>query len=112
MKRRFFLLAAPAIVAAPSLMRISAAVLDSLPRLRGAEYTVDWIEETAEYPAGLSGLLTETLRRNPHMINQSTKSNALLRHLQANNLVGGTNSWTYYGRPGAKLYVPPLVTKA
>ncbi len=106
MKRRLFLFAAPAIVAAPSLMRISAAVLDSLLP----------VEEELRYlgstPTGLSQIIAETLRRNPHMINQSTKSNALLRHLQANNLVGGTNSWTYYGRPGAKLYVPPLVTKA
>ena len=33
MNRRFFLLAAPAIVAAPSLMRVSAAALDSFGSL-------------------------------------------------------------------------------
>jgi hypothetical protein len=38
MKRRFFLLAAPAIVAAPSLMRVSAACLDRLRPL-------DWYDE-------------------------------------------------------------------
>jgi hypothetical protein len=38
LKRRFFLLAAPAIVAAPSLMRVSAACLDLLRPL-------DWYDE-------------------------------------------------------------------
>lgn len=42
MKRRFFLFVAPAIIAAPSLMRVSAAALDRLPPV---EKPLDWYDE-------------------------------------------------------------------
>lgn len=67
MKRRFFLFAAPAIVAAPSLMKVSALVLPPPD------------------PPILSfhDLVTTTLRsRMPHMIAQIEQSNALLRQLR------------------------------
>jgi hypothetical protein len=43
MKRRLFLFAAPAIIAAPSLMRVSAAALDCLPPVE--KMSLDWYDE-------------------------------------------------------------------
>ncbi len=70
MRRRFFLLAAPAIVAAPSLMRVSSAVLDMLGP----------VEEELKY--SLSDLITTTLRNRSHKLAEHvTQNNAILRML-------------------------------
>ena len=61
--------AAPAIVAAPSLMRVSASVLDSLAAS---------LAPTPQY--NISELITATLRaRTPQLIANVTKNNAILQ---------------------------------
>ena len=59
MNRRFFLLAAPAIVAAPSLMRVSALVMP---------------EPTLSF----SELVTATLRNNPQTFFENMERNRLI----------------------------------
>lgn len=69
MNRRFFLLAAPAIVAAPSLMKVSTIVEALAP--------------VSRYPGGLSfsELVTATLR-SEEVWRLSLQNNALLKMLE------------------------------
>lgn len=70
MKRRFFLFAAPAIVAAPSLMRVSAAVLDTLTTYSGF----------APVEMSLNGLMTATLlNRSRKLADSVMRNNVILR---------------------------------
>lgn len=71
MNRRFFLFAAPAIVAAPSLMKVSALVMPSAV-----------IGETVQiWPGQLIYQLS------PEVINQAIRTNALLQWAQDRALV-------------------------
>ncbi len=94
MRRRFLLLAAPAIVSAPSLMRVSAAVLDML----GPG------EQELALPSSLSDLITETIRRRSHLIAEMVhKNNAILKVLRDRNHL--------YVIDESRLIFKPLVTK-
>lgn len=96
MKRRFFLFAAPAIVAAPSLMRVSTALQLILP-----EQPAYWRTSGV---SGLDGLITATLRNRSHKLAENViRNNALLKHLMDRNWVGSAGETTYYGRVGAEL---------
>lgn len=64
MNRRFFLFAAPAIVAAPSLMKVSALVMPAEPVVQ-------------VYPGGITELVTKTLRHGPETLT-STELRALV----------------------------------
>lgn len=73
MRRRFFLFAAPAIVAAPSLMRVSTLAQLIVPE----PLTVGQIS--------LRELITHTLRKREGLLYaQLMKSNALVRYLVEN----------------------------
>ncbi len=90
MKRRFFLFAAPAIVAAPSLMRVSTLAQFIMP---------------APQPIiSISELVNTTLRNRSHLLAASVmKNNAILQRLMEGNEVGSGDTWTYYGRMDATL---------
>lgn len=91
MRRRFFLFAAPAIIAAPSLMRVSAAVLDSLPKAGNmawySGYDTVGLEPIGTETYSLSQLITETLHRRGHLLAEKvTKSNAIYAALVSKEL--------------------------
>lgn len=57
------MLAAPAIVAAPSLMRVSTVAAD-LPRITGAEFTAVWYDEAGMIePFGVTPAMIEKWKR-------------------------------------------------
>lgn len=83
MNRRFFLLAAPAIVAAPSLMKVSAAVLDML-----APAETMAVDSAPYY--GFETLLQTTLRNRSHLFaEQIMRNNAILKHMRDAKLMIG-----------------------
>lgn len=74
MNRRFFLLAAPAIVAAPSLMKVSALV--------ASQEGATWYSGYETLAMTESDLVTAMIRaRLPYLIRNITQTNALYRHL-------------------------------
>lgn len=97
MKRRFFLFAAPAIVAAPSLMRVS-----TLAQLVPWNVDAEWVD--GRLVSGWDSLVATTIRNRAHLLAEGVrKNNALLEHLMACNWVGSIEDVTYYGRPNATL---------
>lgn len=76
-RRRFWSYAAPAIVLAPSLMRVSAAALESLPPVSGST----WYQGYGAI--SFSELVSQTLRSHSAEIWKSVESrNALLASLR------------------------------
>lgn len=86
MRRRFFLLAAPAIVAAPSLMKISALVMPETGLVR-AHLEEDWAEISA---STFGDLITATLRnRTAKLLANMEKDNAILRAIRDGRIDSG-----------------------
>ncbi len=82
MKRRFFLFAAPAIVAAPSLMRVSALFAPAQPLI------ITTIAPDATTSLSFADILQTTLRnRTAYLAEQIMRNNAILQHLSANSLI-------------------------
>lgn len=82
MRRRFFLFAAPAIVAAPSLMKISALALPQKGK--------SWYSGYETLAMSESDLVTATLRaRMPYLIHNITQTNAVLRAIRDGNIAQG-----------------------
>ena len=72
MKRRFFLLAAPAIVAAPSLMKVSALVMPPTEMVRH-------VSNPIRYGAGLYSRYDGYEILSPEVIEQVLRTNRLVR---------------------------------
>lgn len=73
MKRRFFLLAAPAIVAAPSLMKVSALVMPTAEAVRV-------VRNPIRYGSGLySGYDGYEILSSPAVIEQVLRTNRVLQ---------------------------------
>jgi len=81
-RRRFWSYAAPAIVLAPSLMRVSAAAL--VEPIRYVTMTADM--HVINIPLSFSELVTATLRAHPREIAKSVEyNNALWAYLVEGN---------------------------
>ncbi len=84
--RRFFTFAAPAIVAAPSLMRISSAIFAEMPiNIDAVAARIDGMIST-----DLSAIINATLRNRSKWVAETVmRNNALLSHLSEH----GARTW-------------------